>query len=66
MNIFFKFKKSLWGKKNLSKFDKLKPLKNYARNKIITENEIRALLKRSLILGISNIIRMPIKNLKIL
>ena len=52
--------------KNLSKFDKLKPLKNYAKNKIITENEIRALLKRSLILGISNIIRMPIKNLKIL
>ena len=63
--IFLSSRKVYEAKKNLSELAKLKPLDNYARNKIITENKIRALLKkRSLILRISNVIGKPIKNPK--
>ena len=61
--IFLSSRKVYGAKKNLSEFAKLRPLNNYAKNKIITENKIRILLKkRSLILRISNIIGKPIKN----
>ena len=63
--IFLSSRKVYGAKKNLSELAKLRPLSNYAKNKIITENKIRALLKkRSLILRISNVIGKPIKNPK--
>lgn len=63
--IFLSSRKVYETKKNLSEFNKLKPLNNYAKNKVITENKIQSLLqKRSLILRISNIIGKPIKNPK--
>ena len=63
--IFLSSRKVYGAKKNLSEFAKLRPLNNYAKNKIINENKIQALLKtRSLILRISNIIGKPIKNPK--
>ena len=61
--IFLSSRKVYDTKKNLLEFNKLKPLNNYAKNKVITENKIRSLLRRrSLILRISNIIGKPIKN----
>jgi nucleoside-diphosphate-sugar epimerase len=63
--IFLSSRKVYATKKNLSEINKLKPLNNYAKNKVITENKIRSLLRgRSLILRISNIIGKPIKNPK--
>ena len=63
--IFLSSRKIYETKKNLTEFSKLKPVSNYAKNKVITENKIRkSLQKRSLVLRISNIIGKPIKNPK--
>ena len=61
--IFLSSRKVYKPKKNLTELSKLKPIDNYAKNKLITENKIQLLLKKKfLILRVANIIGKPIKN----
>ena len=55
--IFFSSRKVYKSKENIKENDKLNPLSNYSKNKLITENFLKSRMKSSLlILRISNII----------
>tara|TARA_B100000795_G_scaffold240314_1_gene202442 strand:- start:472 stop:1269 length:798 start_codon:yes stop_codon:yes gene_type:complete len=63
--IFLSSRKVYKHNANLKESSKCKPLDNYAKNKLITENKIKLIIKnRYLILRISNIIGEPINNPK--
>ena len=61
--IFLSSRKIYYPKNNINEKSKLKPICNYSKNKLITENKIKKLFpKRYLILRISNIIGKINKN----
>jgi dTDP-4-dehydrorhamnose reductase len=61
--IFLSSRKVYQHDVNLKETSKCKPLNNYAKNKLISENKIKSILKKKyLILRISNIIGKPIMN----
>tara|TARA_B110001450_G_scaffold225633_1_gene223931 strand:- start:1203 stop:1997 length:795 start_codon:yes stop_codon:yes gene_type:complete len=63
--IFLSSRKVYHHNINLKETSKCKPLNNYAKNKLLSENKIKSILKRKyLILRISNIIGKPILNPK--
>ena len=60
--IFFSSRKVYKSKGNIKENDKLNPLSNYSKNKLITENLLKSKLKSNLlILRISNIIGFKLK-----
>ena len=60
--IFFSSRKVYKSKENIRENDKLNPLSNYSKNKLITENFLKSILKSNLlILRISNIIGFKLK-----
>ena len=60
--IFFSSRKVYKSKENIKENDRLNPLSNYSKNKLITENFLKSRLKSNLlILRISNIIGFKLK-----
>ena len=63
--IFLSSRKVYKSKENIKEHDKLNPLTNYSKNKLITENFLRKKFKSNiLILRISNIIGYKLKSKK--
>ena len=61
--IFLSSRKVYLPKPNLKENNFLKPLDNYAKNKLITENKLKKKLNSNLLSRISNLIGPPLKKI---